>query len=105
MEENGDIEPKKSILEDDLEDEEDDEDEEEEEGEDRSPPAKHKRETGRLKMFTAISQILDYCRNVPKAKEVIKHFPVLSPRFQSPGWLTYLSRPCLMELLWARLVE
>jgi hypothetical protein len=62
MEENGDIEPKKSILEDDLEDEEDDEDEEEEEGEDRSPPAKHKREAGRLKMIPAVSQILDHNR-------------------------------------------
>ena len=47
LEENGDIEPKKSILEDDLDDDDDDEDEdedeveEEEEGEDRSP-VKHR---------------------------------------------------------------
>ena len=47
LEENGDIEPKKSILEDDLDNDDDDEDddeeeeEEEEEGEDRSP-VKHR---------------------------------------------------------------
>ncbi len=48
LEENGDIEPKKSILEDDLDNEEDDDDDEEEEGEEDRAPVKHKshRETG-----------------------------------------------------------